>query len=125
MILSTVPLRRDSLGNGQVPQRWLERGLRLLLFAAAALLALTVYSSLGSVLSLVGGLCSLTCSLLLPSAFYTLLAWRQLRWPARAALSTMLVLGVALISLITATNLYELTSSPKAAPAPTPGNVGG
>lgn len=125
MILSALPLRRDSLGNDRARQQWLERGLRLLLFAVAALLALTVYSSLGSVLSLVGGLCSLTCSLLLPSAFYTLLAWRQLRWPARVALSTMLLLGLSLISLITATNLWELTSSRHAAPAPPADNLAG
>ncbi|KAL4858773.1 Translation initiation factor IF-2 [Chlorella vulgaris] len=118
MILSATPVRRDSLGNARAPLPWVERALRLTLFAAAVLLALTVYSSLGSVLSLVGGLCSLTCSLLLPTAFYTLLAWERLSWPSRLSLSALVVLSVSLIALTTASSLAELTSSDRSAPAP-------
>lgn len=118
MILSATPVRRDSLGNARAPLPWVERALRLTLFAAAVLLALTVYSSLGSVLSLVGGLCSLTCSLLLPTAFYTLLAWERLSWPSRLSLSALVVLSVSLIALTTASSLAELTSSDHSAPAP-------
>lgn len=84
------------------------RALRLGLFSAATLLALTAYRVLGSVLSLAGGLASISCSLLLPAAFYAALAWPRLRWPARAGLAALLTLGVALSALITALNMCDM-----------------
>lgn len=51
------------------------------------------------------GLCSITCSLILPTAFYSLLAWPRLRAPARAGLLAMLALALSLVTLITAQNV--------------------
>ena len=109
MIVSVVPLPRNASGAFQPLSHWVARLLRLALFASGILLALSAYRVLGSTLSLLGGLGSITCSLLLPVGFYTLLAWRQLGRPARAGLAAMLALGAALVCLITATNLCDMT----------------
>lgn len=63
---------------------------------------------LGSALSLLGGLCSITCSLVLPTAFYLRLSWGRLAWPRRAGLLAMLALGAALVCLVTGMNVCEL-----------------
>ncbi len=81
------------------------------LFGCGTLLALTAYRVLGSALSLLGGLASISCSLLLPTAFYSLLSWRQLRLPAKAGLTVLLAVGVALVGLITSSNLCDLLES--------------
>ncbi|KAL4428159.1 hypothetical protein ABPG75_002248 [Micractinium tetrahymenae] len=105
MVLSILPLLRDSGGSFRPPKRRVALALRLVLFATCALLALTAYDALGSVLSLLGGLCSITCSLILPTAFYSLLAWPRLRTPARVALLALLALALSLAALITAQNI--------------------
>lgn len=120
-MLSAPPPLRDSLGNARPPPLWVERALRFALACAAAALALTAYSALGSVLSLVGGLCSLTCSLLLPTAFYTRLVWPRLAWPLRAASCLLLAASLALIAVVTATNVAELAGARSDAPAPLAG----
>lgn len=71
-------------------------------------LALTAYRVLGAALSLAGGLASITCSLVLPTAFYARLAWGGLRWPARTGLAALLAVGVALVLLITGTNICDM-----------------
>ena len=81
------------------------------LFGCGTLLALTAYRVLGSALSLLGGLASISCSLLLPTAFYSLLSWRRLRLPAKAGLTVLLAVGVALVGLITSSNLCDLLES--------------
>ncbi|KAI7835542.1 hypothetical protein COHA_010558 [Chlorella ohadii] len=85
--------------------------IRLVLFGCGTLLALTAYRVLGSALSLLGGLASISCSLLLPTAFYSLLSWRRLRLPAKAGLTVLLAVGVALVGLITSSNLCDLLES--------------
>jgi vesicular inhibitory amino acid transporter len=108
MILSVLPMSRDASGAFQPPLPWVAHLLRLAIFTAGTVLGLTAYNVLGSMLSLVGGLCSLTCSLLLPVAFYTRLAWRRLGLAARAGLVGLLFLGSGLVSLTTAMNLCDL-----------------
>lgn len=110
MILSVLPLQRDAAGDYHPPLHWAERGLRLALFCAGTALALTAYDVLGSALSLLGGLGSISCSLLLPTAFYARLAWPRLRAPARTGLVLLLGLGAALVCLITGTNLCDLSA---------------
>lgn len=78
------------------------------LFGCGTLLALTAYQVLGSALSLLGGLSSISCSLLLPTAFYSLLSWRRLGVPAKTGLAALLAVGVALVGLITSSNLCDL-----------------
>lgn len=51
------------------------------------------------------GLCSITCSLILPTAFYSLLAWPRLCTPARIGLLALLAVSLALATLITAQNV--------------------
>lgn len=105
MLVSVLPLSRDAAGGFRPPKRRAVLALRLGLFAGCSLVALTAYDALGSVLSLLGGLCSITCSLILPTAFYSLLAWPRLRAPARAGLLAMLALALSLVTLITAQNV--------------------
>lgn len=78
------------------------------LFGCGTLLALTAYRVLGSALSLLGGLASISCSLLLPTAFYALLSWRRLGVPAKLGLGALLAVGAALVVLITASNICDL-----------------
>ncbi len=76
--------------------------------ALGTLLALSAYRVLGSALSLLGGLCSITCSLVLPTAFYLRLSWGRLTLPRRVGLLAMLALGLALVCLVTGMNVCEL-----------------
>ena len=66
------------------------------------------FGLLGNVMSMVGGICSICCSLLLPSAFYLVLFWRQMRPASRAGVAAVLVLGVVMLGLITAQNVVEI-----------------
>lgn len=108
MLLSVLPLTRDAAGAYCPPLSWVTAALRLGIFAAGTALALGAYSALGAALSLLGGLCSITCSLVLPTAFYLLLRWRQLRWAPRAGLLATLSLGLGLVLLVTAMNVCAL-----------------
>lgn len=63
MILSVLPLTRDAEGAYCPPLRWVTAALRLAIFGAGTALALGAYSALGAALSLLGGLCSINCSL--------------------------------------------------------------
>jgi hypothetical protein len=56
----------------------------------------------------VGGLCSITCSLVLPTAFYSLLAWKDLRLRTKTGLVALLLGAVALASLITLQNMADI-----------------
>lgn len=106
-----LPLARDTQGSFRPPPQAVARALRVVLYAACALVALCAYHALGSVLSLLGGLCSITCSLVLPTAFYSLLAWPRLHLPARAGLLALLLVAVCLAALITARNLCDMLPS--------------
>lgn len=66
------------------------------------------YNILGNVLSLVGGVCSMCCSLLLPSFFFLLLCWRDIGPAMRMAVCGLMFGGVALMLLITADNVIAI-----------------
>lgn len=108
MLVPLLPFARDAAGNFRPPLHWVTHALRVALFALGTLLALSAYRVLGSALSLLGGLCSITCSLVLPTAFYLRLSWGRLAWPRRAGLLAMLALGAALVCLVTGMNVCEL-----------------
>lgn len=107
MILSVL-LPQSGAGQLRSPRRRATHGLRLIIFAAGTVLGLTAYRRLGAALSLLGGFCSLTVSLVLPTAFYALLEWQRLGWAKRAGLGAMLALGLALVGLVTATNICDM-----------------
>ena len=74
------------------------------------------FGLLGNVMSMVGGICSICCSLLLPSAFYLALFWRELKPPTRTGVASVLVLGVVMLGLITMQNVVEIWHQVHAAP---------
>ena len=80
------------------------------------------FGLLGNVMSMVGGICSICCSLLLPSAFYLCLFWRELKPYARAGVASVLVVGVVMLGLITTQNVvdiwHKLHGAPGLAPFP-------
>lgn len=55
-----------------------------------------------------GGLCSISCSLVLPIAFFALLAWKELSGLRRAGLVGLLTLGMALVCCITTQNIRDI-----------------
>ena len=59
-------------------------------------------------MSLAGGFCSISCSLLLPSLFYMMLYRRTLKRPAVLGLVVLLCLGFVLLVFITAQNLLDI-----------------
>ncbi len=66
------------------------------------------YDVLGILISLIGGLCSMTCSLLLPSLFFACLYWRDLGPVGRCGTVLLLVFGVSMLVLIVTINLFAL-----------------
>ena len=63
MLLSALPLSRDEHGAYHPPLHYVVYGLRLALFAVGVLLGLTAYDALGAALSMLGGLGSISASL--------------------------------------------------------------
>ncbi|KAL4447326.1 hypothetical protein ABPG77_007359 [Micractinium sp. CCAP 211/92] len=109
MILSVLPLNRDEHGNFCPPLHWAAHGLRLGLFATGCAPGLVAYDALGSALSLLGGLGSISCSLVLPTLFYARLAWQDGLAAARCGLASLLVLAAGLVVLVTGMNVCELS----------------
>ena len=91
--------------------------VRLALFALSAGGALMSAHVLGEVISLTGGICSISTSLLLPTAFYLRLAGPRAGPAARAALALMLGAGACVAASITASNLQRAVFTPAAAAA--------
>lgn len=69
-------------------------------------------------MSLVGGMCSMCCSLLLPSLFYLILYKHELSLTRKCGVVLLLLCGVALLLLIVVQNLQDLLRSQH---APIPG----
>ncbi len=67
-----------------------------------------MYDVLGILISLIGGLCSMTCSLLLPSLFFACLYWFELGPAARGGIIALLSFGMGMLVLIVALNLRAL-----------------
>jgi len=86
-------------------QSWLQRKSqfvsRVAIAGCALALSVPARNQLGSVLSLVGGFCSMSTSLILPVAFYTKLSWETHSNAVKVALNGMLVLGVVLLVQVT------------------------
>lgn len=79
---------------------------------------LQAFAVLGNVMSLVGGMCSMCCSLLLPSLFYLILYKHELSLTHKCGVVLLLLCGVALLLLIVVQNLQDLLTSHH---APIPG----
>lgn len=87
------------------------------------------FGFLGDVMSLVGGFCSLSCSLLMPAGFHLALTWRQQSLVSRAGSLSLLVTGLALLLLIVGQSILSINSkihsgmpcpAQPAPPAPSP-----
>ena len=65
---------------------------------------------LGNVMSLVGGFCSMCCSLLLPSLFYLVLHRDDLTLIRKCGTVAVLATGVAMLVLIVVQNFSALTA---------------
>eukprot|EP00873_Tetraselmis_striata_P008942 jgi/Tetstr1/429206/TSEL_019158.t1 len=81
---------------------------RFLLFGALAGLSYTAFYVLGAVEGLIGGMCSMTCSLLLPVLLYATLAWRRLSILKRVALGALIVLSVLILLLVVTASLLAM-----------------
>eukprot|EP00891_Asterochloris_glomerata_P009030 jgi/Astpho2/9030/fgenesh1_pg.00133_%23_58_t len=100
MVVSVLPWSGPENGWRQ-PRRRVVYSLRLTIFALSVLLAVVGYSALGNVMSLVGGLCSMCCSLLMPATFYLILH-KDLRLWQRLSLMCIVVSGIGLVILVVA-----------------------
>lgn len=67
------------------------------------------YNYVGNFMSLSGGICSISCSLLLPSLFYLMLYRRTSNKTAISGLVILLCLGAVLLVFITAQNLLDIS----------------
>jgi len=59
-------------------------------------------------MSLVGGFCSISCSLLMPSLFFAVLHWGQLSTARRVGCGALLAIGVLLVVLIVSSDVTVL-----------------
>lgn len=84
--------------------------LRILMFFAASGLSYKAFDALGILVSLTGGLCSMTCSLLLPALFYACLYWQDLKVAGRSGIAMLLGFGVCMLLLIVVRNVQALRS---------------
>ena len=75
------------------------------------------FAVLGNVMSLVGGMCSMCCSLLLPSLFYLILYKEELGVLRKAGVVLLLLCGVALLLLIVWQNIQDLLGPSQATSA--------
>ncbi|KAG0563240.1 hypothetical protein KC19_8G014900 [Ceratodon purpureus] len=83
---------------------------RTVVLALAYMVAILAYNVLGSVESIVGGVCSVSVSLLLPSLFYYKLHKEEMSATKKAAVVGMCVFGVVCLVGIASINILELTN---------------
>lgn len=111
------PLLESSENQGNIQsQSWWRKisprhrqfGIRVAIAGSAMILGVTARDNLGSVLSLVGGACSMATSLILPVLFYTKLSWAGHGKVGRAALTALLALGVYLLLQVTYQGVLEM-----------------
>ena len=76
---------------------------------------LQAYQVLGVLMSIVGGFCSITCSLLMPSFFYAVLHWPELSTARRAGCCSLLCAGAAFVVLIVSSDVSVLVQQLQAA----------
>ncbi|GAB4818922.1 hypothetical protein N2152v2_005968 [Parachlorella kessleri] len=97
-------------GFRRMPRQVFVYAVRLTVFLLGVAISYSSQSFIGVVISLVGGLCSISCSLVLPTAFFCFLAWKDLNVKSKAGLSLLLLVGVGLVCSITAQNLCAIIS---------------
>jgi len=90
-----------------ISKRWAV-AIRYGLFAILAALSYVGYDILGAVEGLIGGLCSMTCSLLMPVLLFATLSWRRLSATARAALAAITAAAAAVLVLVVATSCLSI-----------------
>lgn len=71
---------------------------------------LQAFDVLGILVSLTGGLCSMTCSLLLPALFFACLYWQELQAVSRCGIVALLSFGMCMLVLIVTQNLQAMRS---------------
>ncbi len=90
------------------PQPAKQLCLRACIFLASALFGVAVFDHLDSLQSLVGGVCSISTSLVLPSACHLRLCWRDLGPLGRLADGAIVVLGSLMLVYIVYSNAQHL-----------------
>jgi hypothetical protein len=94
--------------TGPHPMYLTGTAIRMVPFFLGSMISYGAYNNVGDFMSLSGGFCSISCSLLVPSLFYLLLFRRQLKRDAIVALVALLMLGVLLLIFITTQNVADL-----------------
>jgi vesicular inhibitory amino acid transporter len=82
---------------------------RIIVLALGYFVAITAYNLLGTVESVVGGLCSMSVSLLLPSLFYFRIYKKELSPVNKAVVLGMCVFGAICVVGIPAMNILQLS----------------
>ncbi|KAK9821002.1 hypothetical protein WJX74_000120 [Apatococcus lobatus] len=116
LAVSTFPHSREVAGARSahsVARPALLQLLRIIVFLLDAAVGILAYRQFGNILSLVGGLCSITCSLLLPSLCFLLLYWVEIGWAKRCGIMLIMIVGGALLVLITSDNLKAILAPPQ------------
>ena len=68
------------------------------------------YDVLGAVEGLIGGLCSMTCSLLLPAVMYSCLRWQSLPGGIRGALMALMIFNSCVLVLVVSASVLSMVS---------------
>lgn len=76
------------------------------------------YGVLGNIMSLTGGFCSISCSLLVPIIIYMLLFRRRISRVVVSSLSVLLILGFGLLALTSFQNIMEIIQSTRTTKQP-------
>jgi vesicular inhibitory amino acid transporter len=103
MLMGVLPRRSKVAGGALLPL-----ALRLAIFAAGSVLSFWAFDVLGIFMSLIGGFCSLSCSLLLPSLFFMCLYWQELSVARRTSILAVLVFGVCTLVLVVSSDIRTL-----------------
>lgn len=106
MVTGAVP----SLTEGALAAPCTPYILRILVFSAATGVSFKAFDVLGILVSLTGGLCSMTCSLLLPALFFACLYWQEMKTFGRCGIVALLIFGMCMLVLIVAQNLQAMRS---------------
>lgn len=94
--------------TGPHPMYLVGTAIRMVIFFLGSLISYRAYNYVGDIMSLSGGFCSISCSLLVPSLFYLLLYRRQLKRRAIVGLVGLLMFGLLLLIFITAQNVVDI-----------------
>lgn len=110
MVVSILPGGQPG-SQWRQPRKQVALAIRLSIFAVGGLTAYAAFAALGNVMSLVGGMCSMCCSLLLPSLFYLMLYKDELSLLRKCGVVMLLICGMALLLLIVVQNIQDLLTA--------------